>query len=133
MKKNGLPGRYRLEVAKNGLMHVIPTEVKNREGVWSPVVPIFDTQIKLKAQQDSNAEQVIEQATRVVSQSTGIRMFLGGIADNKLHQTQITSAVTLQGSARDVIDSVALKSGAALGWLLLYGPGEKLYALNIFH
>ena len=132
-EKNGFPGRYRLEVSKNGIMHVIPTEMKNREGVWSPVVPILDREIKLEAQPNSNADQVIGRIIRTLSQSTGFRIIDGPVADNKMHQTKITSAVALQGSARDVIDSVAIESGAALGWLLLYDPGLKWYALNIVH
>ena len=124
-ENNGFPGRYRLEIAKNGIMHVLPTEVKNREGVWSPVVPILDTEIRLEAQPNSNATQIIKQAVQAVSQSTGFRILRGPVADNKLNQTKMTSAVALQGSARDVIDSVAIESGAALGWLLLYDPGLK--------
>ena len=132
-ENNGFPGRYRLEIAKNGIMHVLPTEVKNREGVWSPVVPILNTEIKLEAQPNSNADQVIGRIIRTLSQSTGFRIMDGPVADNRMHQTEITSAVALQGTARDVIDSVAIESGAALGWLLLYDPGLKWYALNIVH
>lgn len=126
------PGRYKLEISDKGVLHVVPFEVKNRDGMPTRIVPLLDTRIKLQSEQEISGERAMQQITQAVSRMTGVRVLHGGIADNRLFQLKL-SLPDSPVIARDITDSVAIESGVSRFWELLYDPGAKMYALNVVH
>ena len=127
------PGRYKLEISDKGVMHVVPFEVKNRDGTPTKVVPVLDTKINFQSQQEISGERAMQQICQSVSQITGARVLNGGsIADNRLFQLKLRLPDT-PVVARDITDSVAIESGVSRFWELLYDPGARIYALSVVH
>ena len=123
----GQPGRFRVEQA-GGHYSIVPDQVRQEKGIWTPVTPILDTAISPAVTTGTGAE-VLESLAAAVN-ATGGNLKIAMAPANILQQTN----VSLSGTglpARDyliqVIDSLPLP----VAWRLLYDFNMKSYYLSL--
>jgi hypothetical protein len=104
-------GRFRVE--RDGkIFHVIPTQARDRAGIWAPQTPVLDTLISLPTQ-DRDRMSTLPAITHAVQAAVGVSVdmpFMGGIdspdhprqyrfgAENERARAVLTRALTLIGS-----------------------------------
>lgn len=99
---SGNGGRFRLETSGQ-IMHVIPTAIKNGEGVLVPQGSILDTIISLPAE-ERTVYQKVESICAAISRAANIRVELGTIPTNLFYQHRDQQGAASQ-RARDVLVS----------------------------
>jgi hypothetical protein len=127
---SGLAGRFRVEKSENA-MHVIPTAIKNQNGVLVSEAPVLDALISISAREQSTYDKM-RSLCDAVSRATNVRVELGTVPTNLLEQHRDLQGANRQ-KARDVLISLlkSLKGKSNLSWQLFYDPGYKAYALNL--
>lgn len=125
---NGNPGRFRLE--KTGeVLHVISTASKSTAGTFAPQESVLDAVITLPAEERSGL-QTLEAICAAVRQATQTPVVVGTIPLNLFLQHRDQQGAASE-KARDVLLNTLKRTGMNLSWRLLYGPGTKMYVLNI--
>jgi len=119
-------GRFRVQRDASAI-HVIPTQIRNATGEWTPVQSVLDAPISL--QKEGNGVELLDAITEAIGKVTGQRVLVGTIPVSLfMHYHGVLNA---SGSARDALLQLFESTGAKMSWNLLYGPDLKAYALNI--
>jgi len=122
------PGGFRVEQAGE-MFHIIPTEVKNKEGILVPVTPILDTPIDLPEIERSGAE-ILVAITERVSAETG-QVVMVGLAPINLFMRHRVRIGGTGVAARECLVQLLEALDAPVSWRLFYDPGLGFYVLNI--
>jgi hypothetical protein len=126
---SGNPGVYRL-LRSASAFHVVPSRVKNLQGVLESYNAVLDADISVPAG-NRTAFEMIKAIVAAISQSTGVEVAAGTVPINLLMQTRVDGAAYHE-NARAVLTRVLEQTGRRLSWKLLYTPTPtKGYALNI--
>ena len=119
------PGRFR--VLKDGqIIHVIPTAFKNRKGVLTRQASVLDAVISPPSLTKS-LYQMLREICAEISKATNTHIVVGGFPLNGLVSYR-QSLPSKPLRARDLLTRLL---GPRQSWQLFYGPGERMYALNI--
>lgn len=114
-------------VQTNGrAINVIPTAYKNARGNSTVQRPVLDTIISPPALTKSQY-QLVTAICSDISRATGTKVVVGGTPLNRIAGYQ-ASTDTKPRKARDMLLNIL---GPGLSWQLFYGPGSKMYVLNI--
>lgn len=125
---SGYPGRFR-PIQTGRFFHVIPRQVKNSRGQWVDQGSILDLPISFP-ERERTVFETVETVLKAVSQSAGIRVALATAPVKLLISTKTTQSASNE-IARDVLVRTLESTKQKLSWRLLYGPGQKWYALNL--
>jgi hypothetical protein len=134
----GTGGRFRLERSDNAF-HVVPTEIRDRDGNWTVQTSVLDSRISFPVESRA-AYQTIQAICLALTESAGFRVQMGtGLSGGGLESGAGGPAQYKIGAdnepARAVLlralDAIATEPGA-ITWLLLYDAGDHFYALNLF-
>jgi hypothetical protein len=123
-KSQGNPGRFRVE-KRGQVIHVIATAFKNNKGRLTPQDSVLDTVISPPS--FNRPLQVLREICTQLSQKTQTRVMLGAVPLNRLVSYQELRETEPQ-KARDILVRLL---GPNSSWQLFYGPGTKMYVLNI--
>lgn len=123
-------GKFRLE-KDHGIIHVIPTAIRSISGKWGPTKSVLDTLITLPAKERTGM-QTLEAVCAAISNATQMRVVVGTVPLNLFMQHKDHQGAAGQ-KARQVLVQLfeRMSNGKSLSWRLLYGPGTKMYVLNI--
>jgi hypothetical protein len=137
---SGRGGHFRVE--RHGeIFHVLPTEVRDRKGIWAPQASIFDVPISLPMKgrnKDDMLETICEAVSAAAHVKVGFGGPVGGISSPSHPQPYRLGAYNER--ARNVLmRAFGLlndpKAGTwfpqQLTWLLFYDFSDKAYSLNI--
>jgi hypothetical protein len=116
--------------------HVVPSDVRDRDGNWQPVGSILATPITLSPKKRTYSELMHDIAVEA-SQGAGVTVtpfssFGGGLHAHGAEPE--TYSITANEEPASVVLTRALAAvggKSAFYWLLLYDPGDKKYVLNI--
>lgn len=123
---NGNPGLFRLEQTGE-VFHVVPAQVKDRDGRWVEHSSILDVPIIL-AEQERSGWQLLNDICREVSRATQTRVEVGTIPTNLFIQKRSRIGAAHE-PASDVLLRLFQATKRKLTWRLLYSPDA--YALNV--
>jgi hypothetical protein len=131
-------GKFRLEM--NGdYAHVIPIAVKDVRGEWVKQESMLDAMISISTEERTGLEK-LKGICKAISEATKSRVTIGNFPTNLFLQYRDREGAERE-RARDVLAKQLerVSSGgrnlawqANLSWRLLYDPGKKAYALNIY-
>jgi hypothetical protein len=123
-------GSFRLE-KDHGIIHVIPTAIKGISGKLAPTKSVLDASITLAATERTGM-QTLEALCAAISNTTKVQVVVGTVPLNLFMHHKDHQGVAGQ-RARQVLVQLfeRMSNGKNLSWQLLYGPGTKMYALNI--
>jgi hypothetical protein len=122
-------GHFRFQ-EKDGVFHVIPTEVRDRNGNWQTLVPLLDSRITLPNLPDANGAVMLNAICDAVSKASGVRVMVGLMPVNILLQHRGALEANNE-TARAVLLRALRLCSTSLSWSLLYDAGLKMYFLNI--
>lgn len=118
-------GTFRVQ--RNGrIIHVIPTAFKNLRGALTTQPVVLDAIISPPSLTRSSY-QILREICSEVSRVTGTRVVVGGVPLNRLASYQEPIESKPQ-KARNLLEKMF---GSGLSWQLFYGPGTKMYVLNV--
>jgi hypothetical protein len=124
----GYPGRF-VASESSGMFHITPTGVRNKEGNVVPQSSVLDVSISI-ARIPRTGSQLLADILETVSQASGYRVEIGAMPG-----PAISSLMTTEGAeneaARYVLSRMLSASRAKFSWQLTYGPGTKMYFLNL--
>jgi hypothetical protein len=123
-------GVFRLE-QDGGIFHVVPAAVKDKTGNIVDQHSILETRITL-AESERNILELLRAVLDAVDRGLGDtvgKIMLG--ASPLLTQVRVRERF-VDESARDVIVRVLNATGRQYSWRLLYEPGIRSYALNLY-
>ena len=127
---SGTGGRFRLET-RGRIMHVIPAEIKNSNGVLVPQQSVLDTIISLPSG-ERTVLQKLQNICEAIRQVSDIPVVLGAIPTNLFLQHQDQRGAESQRARDILVDTFeTMNKETNLSWRLLYEPGVKKYVLNI--
>lgn len=127
---NGNSGRFRMEEGP-GVIHIIPTAIKDRSGKLVSNKPVLDTLINLPAENRTGL-QALEALCTAISKANQTRVIIGSIPIGLFLRQRDEKGASRQ-RAREVLFQLLqrMSNGTKLSWQLFYDPGMKIYALNI--
>lgn len=125
---NGNPGVFRLEQSGE-FFHVIPSQVKDSEGLLVVQESILDTKITFSEEERVGVE-TLDTICAAIRRATQIDIGLGTIPMNLFFQHRSRQGAVNE-RARDVLVRTLEGTKRKLAWQLFYGPGRKGYSLNI--
>lgn len=122
-EQQGTSARFRVE--RSGMIHVIPTMVKNRDGVQVPVTPVMDTPITLPAGERTALEWVTAILAEI-SRTAGVQVNLAQAPFNTLQRTRVRLAAERE-PARVVIQRLMSLMHREIYWRLSYDLNGPRY------
>jgi hypothetical protein len=125
---SGLPGQFELAQTGN-IFHVLPVAVTNRDGQDASQSSILETPISLPAGEWMGHE-VLGLVLRAVSEASGVKVEAGTVPFNLL-RSAMEGKIVRDIPARVVLARALAASGRKLSWHLFYGPGTRMYFLNV--
>jgi hypothetical protein len=122
-------GHFRLQ-EEDGVFHVIPTEVRDRNGNWQTLVPVLDSEITIPKLTDANGIEMLNAICDAVSNASGVRVLAGTMPQNILehHRGDLQANNEV---ARTVLLRALKLSSSSLSWSMLYDAALKMYFLNV--
>lgn len=112
-----------------GMLHVVPTHIRNREGQWISKAPILDSRISIPPA-ERTAMDMLNEVCDALSEQSGLKMGLGSGPLRTL-----SGAKSLYGAtdepARDVLVRTLDQAGGYMTWRLSFSPNLRWYLLNI--
>jgi len=124
--QRGNPGLFRVEET-NGLFHIIPTGVVDKQGNVRSVLPILDTKIDMPLT-DRSLYDTVKGVCQMVSRSAGISVVIGQMPTNYFLQQHLSIGATNE-RARDVLVRITRTLDKRLVWIGLTGAGGD-YVMN---
>lgn len=126
---SGNPGQFAMH-SSSGVIHVVPTAVKDVSGRVTAQKSVLDEIINLPAQERTGL-QTLEGLCAAVSRAARQKVMVGTIPAGLFIRYKDREERKMK--ARDALTQLLEKTrnGAPLSWRLLYDPGQKIYALNI--
>jgi len=123
-------GTFRMEKGEN-IIHVIPTAIKDRSGKPRPNKSVLDALITLPDKERTGL-QTLEDLCAAIGRTMQVRVIVGTIPEGLFLRHKDKYGVTDQ-KARNVLIHLfeATGQGRRLSWQMFYGPGTKMYVLNI--
>jgi hypothetical protein len=109
--------------------HVVPAQLKNRNGNVEEQHSILDAVISVPSQQGARRE-MLEEVCHAIEVATQSHVVVGTIPERLFGQA-ISALAVFNQSARDVLTETLAGTGVVLSWRLLYDPGLEEYVLNI--
>jgi hypothetical protein len=125
----GYPGRFRTLQSEH-FVHVVPSAVIGVDGVMNATTPVLDTVISIPGEKGRNLFNGLRAIMVAIGDATGQKINIGTVPTNLFMQSPMENAAT-NIPARNLIVAALRATGRDLSWRLLYGPGDKFYALNI--
>jgi hypothetical protein len=137
----GEGGHFRV-LQSGDIFHVVPSEIRDRNGNWAAQSSILDVPISLPAENRGKTEMLAAIVT-AVSSTARVKMVLGGGIGGGIFNPNRPASYSLGADnepARDVLVRALIllndpKAGAwisqRLRWELFYGADENTYFLNI--
>jgi hypothetical protein len=123
-------GRFRMEWGDQ-IIHVIPTATKDRRGRSTPQQSILDTIVTLPVS-ERNGLQLLDALCAAITKATQMRTVVGTIPIGMFFQYKDKQGVAAQGARQVLVELLRRVSPERrLSWQLFYGPGTKMYVLNI--
>jgi hypothetical protein len=128
-------GHFRVEQTGE-VFHVIPTEVRDRNGNWSPHASILGTPISLP-EQDRGEEELYQQIADALkaARHIGIRVLINGgwVIGRPAPELRTTMGAT-QEPARTVLSRALQLHPVRRTWALLHAPedGSNVFMLNVW-
>ncbi len=120
-------GRFRLERG-DGILHIVPAEVRNSQGMWVKRESILDSIITIPPEERSMAV-MLEAICKAVGAASNTEVVIGHLPNTLGEQRSMAGAS--QERARDVLMSVLQPSNRRLTWMLDYTLPERKYYLSI--
>jgi hypothetical protein len=109
--------------------HVVPAQLKNRNGNVEEQRSLLDAVISVPPQQGDRRE-TLEDICHAIEVATRSHVVVGTIPERLFGQA-ISAPAVFNQSARDILTETLAGTGVALSWRLLYDPGLEEYVLNI--
>lgn len=127
----GNSARFRLEKSKT-IIHVIPSGVKDRSGRSIPQQSLLDTMVTLSSNERTGL-RTLEELTESVATTAQVRIILVNIPFELFLQHKDSQGATGQRAREFLVQLLQrISPDRPLSWQLLYDPGLKMYALNIY-
>ena len=123
---------FRLAKDADGF-HIVPSEVRDSNGMWVAATSFLDTRISL-TKQSRTALEAVAAIGKAIAATTGVQ---GGLMTGPLN---LLASVNGTWEAKDeparnvlrrVLNDVPLKEGNSLGWVVGYIPAPETFGLNI--
>jgi hypothetical protein len=127
-EKRDKGGHFRWMQVGN-VFHVIPTEVKDRDGNWAPRGSILDVAITLSKKERTGME-ILRAIGDAVAAKGGAHINIGRIPNNVIipyHGTPVAENETARNVLTRALDGISER----LTWTLLFDPTGREYYLNI--
>jgi hypothetical protein len=137
----GEGGRFRV-LQVGDVFHVVPTEVRDRNGNWTAQSSILDVPISLPTE-DRGKVEMLDAIVTAVSAAARVKVYVGGGVGGGIFNPNRPASYHLGADnerARDVLMRALIllndpKAGTwiseRLRWQLFYGSDENAYFLNI--
>lgn len=123
-------GKFRME-KDNKIIHVIPTAINDSSGKLAPHTSVLDAVITLPAKKRTGL-QTLEALCAAISKATQTRVVVGTIPFNSFLQHKDEQGVRGRKARQALVQLLqSVSHGMNLSWQLFYGPGTKMYVLNI--
>lgn len=120
-------GRFRLEESQS-MFHIVPTEVRGKNGDWVPQSSLLAKSISIPAGERTGSE-MLRMIASAVSRATGQTVELGVMPLNAFSNAR--HFPTKSAPARDILIDLLQQSSPNLTWRLLYAPDLQRYYLSI--
>jgi hypothetical protein len=128
--KNANPVGGRFAVYRSGqAFHVVPVEIRRRDGAWVTQTSVLDVPISLTVQ-EANGLELLEAILKEASAASGqdIRGPVG--PPNPLFRYK-GNAEAKNESAREVLMTTLHSINPRFSWTMSYVPGDRYYVLGI--
>ena len=121
-------GRFGIE-RSGDIFHVVPTAIKNRDGLWVEQASILDTVISIPGP-EPNVGDMLDAICDALTEITGESVTLGPVPLSSILFHEGTYEANNE-RARDAVLRTLQSVSEYLTWQLFYDPGREFYALNI--
>lgn len=115
-------GKFKL-IKTGRMLHIVPSEVRNKQGRWIPQNSLLDVYITIPKMERTTGDMVNE-ICKEVSRTTGMQVIYGDPSTGGS-----MSKPSVQGAdnevARDVLMRTLAGTGQKMAWNLLYVSGER--------
>ena len=123
----GAPGKFRFE-GGDGIYHLIPARLKDKDGQWSDAAPVLSTPVRL-ADEERTVDDTLDEVVAQLNAASPIRVGWGYVPLNLFHQNRVR--LSADGvPAREVMRQILKLLPRRVTWHLNYDPTTKLYYLN---
>jgi len=127
-------GHFRVQQTGD-VFHVVPTEVRDRDGNWALSSSILDVPISIPTKDRSESE-IMDAICQAVSSIVQVEVDVSGIRVGGF-RSEAGPTLYRFGADNELARSVLMRALATTSnnkrtWLIFYDVGQKLYVLNIF-
>jgi hypothetical protein len=126
---SGNPGKFEVRNEGNGRLVIVGEYVKDTNGQDKRTTPILDTPVTIE-NGTRTVEETILQVLESISARTGVKVSLGGWANNILKQTQVTAGGA-NVPARNILVQALEGTKRRMVADLLFDPDFNSYSLHI--
>jgi len=123
----GAPGEFRVE-GGNGIYHLIPSRLRDAEGLWANASPVLSTPVSL-ADRERTVDDTLDEILAQLNESAPVKVGLAYVPLNLFAQKRIRLAAD-GVPAREVMRQILELLPRRVTWRLNYDPTTRSYYLS---